>query len=166
MMQTLTKKRHIIDTLFILTLLFSFAFAAILIIALGASIYQRGVTASQENYEDRTAYSYLLQKVRQGDESGAVSVGKMGDSSALLITQDINGSSYTTYLYVYNNSLMELLTNTDATLSPESGQRILDMKRIEVASVSNSLYKVILTDMDGDRTDVFFTQYAEKGGLQ
>ena len=53
-MNNRSENRHTIDFLFVIALLFLFAFMAIMLIALGASVYQRNVSLMEKNYETRT----------------------------------------------------------------------------------------------------------------
>jgi hypothetical protein len=85
--------RHIIDTLFLLSLLFAFVFCSVLIIALGASIYRRCVDRASNNFDVRTASAYIMQKVRQTDELDSISTGTMGSSDSLILRKTINGQS-------------------------------------------------------------------------
>ncbi|MBQ1458582.1 DUF4860 domain-containing protein [Butyrivibrio fibrisolvens] len=156
-------KRHIIDIFFIISLLFGFVFCAVLIIALGASIYERGVSSSNSNFGKRTASTYIVQKVRQSDDNGAISVGDIGDIPALTITRTIGGSSYTTYMYVYNGYLMEVFARTDIDISPQSGQRIIKMNAMDIKISSSNLITVEITDMEGQLTEVLISPLSQGG---
>jgi hypothetical protein len=147
-------RRHLIDVFFIISLLFGFVFCAVLIIALGASIYQRGVDSSTSNFDKRTASTYIVQKLRQCDEYGAISTGEIDDIPALTITKTVNGTSYTIYMYVYNGYLMEVFARTDTDISPQSGQRIIKMQSMDVKISSSNLISVLVTDVEGQQIEV------------
>jgi len=153
-------RRHLIDVFFIISLLFGFVFCAVLIIALGASIYQRGVISSNDNFDQRTAATYIVQKVRQNDEYGAISVGSIDDIQALTITTTVNDTSYTTYIYVYNGYLMEVFARTDTSLSPQSGQRITKMNNMEMKISSSNLITIMVTDAEGKTTKVMISPHS------
>ena len=156
-------RRHLIDVFFIISLLFGFVFCAVLIIALGASIYQRGVDSSTSNFDKRTASTYIVQKIRQCDEYGAISVGEIGNLPALTITKDIDGTSYTIYMYVYNGYLMEVFARTDTAISPQSGQRIIEMESMDVKISSSNLISVSVSDVEGHQIEVLISPQSSGG---
>ena len=162
-MKTKNEHRHIIDIFFIISLLFGFVFCAILVIALGASIYNRVVASSSQTFDKRIAYAYIVQKVRQCDESGTISVGEIDDIPALTITTAVSGTSYTTYMYVYNGYLMEVYASSDIDISPQSGQRIVQMDNMNIKISSSSLIQIVLTDTKGQSTEVLISPLTQGG---
>ena len=159
-----TDRRHLIDVFFIISLLFGFVFCAVLIIALGASIYQRGVISSNQNFDKRTASTYIVQKLRQCDEYGAISVGEIGDIPALTITSTVNGTSHTIYMYLYNGYLMEVFARTDTSISPQSGQRIIQLENMDIKISSSGLISVSITDTKGQLTEVLISPQSKGHG--
>lgn len=162
-MNTGNDRRHLIDVFFIISLLFGFVFCAVLIIALGASIYQRGVDSNNSNFDKRTASTYIVQKLRQCDEYGAISAGEIGDIPALTITKSVDGTSYTIYMYVYNGYLMEVFARTDTKISPQSGQRIIQMESMDIKISSSNLISVSVTDAEGQQTEVLISPQSTGG---
>ena len=88
-MNNRNENRHTIDFLFVIALLFLFAFMAIMLIALGASVYQRNVSLMEKNYETRTSYAYVTEKIRQADATGNLQIGTINQLPALLLFQEI-----------------------------------------------------------------------------
>ncbi|SDB29324.1 MULTISPECIES: DUF4860 domain-containing protein [unclassified Butyrivibrio] len=144
------ESRHTVDMLFVIALLFLFAMGALMLIALGSSIYKRSVTTLAENYDRRTAYAYITEKLRQYDTEGNISTDIFNKSGALRIDTTIGTVDYVTYLYEYEGSLMELFSRADAgTLLPESGQRIMDINNLEITSKGEGLLQITITLTDG-----------------
>ena len=69
-MQVKQERNHIVDVLFVLALFVVFTLSALVLVILGANVYRQTVSYMDENYEARTAYSYLTEKVRQNDVYG------------------------------------------------------------------------------------------------
>ncbi len=149
--------RHVIDFLFVTALLFLFAFSTLMLIALGASIYRRNVNQMEANYETRTSFAYVTEKIRQADSSGSLSIGSIESVPALLITQETDGVSYTTYLYEYDGNLTELLTRSDLHLSPQSGRKITSLKNFEIHQVNDHLYQISLTQSDQEQLSLYLS---------
>ena len=61
------KNTHSIQTVAVVLLLLLFAFSSLILVSLGASVYEKNVSDMQGASAERTAYAYLTQKVRQGD---------------------------------------------------------------------------------------------------
>ncbi|MCH4190832.1 MAG: DUF4860 domain-containing protein [Butyrivibrio sp.] len=149
--------RHIIDFLFVTALLFLFAFSTLMLIALGASVYRRNVDQMEANYETRTSFAYITEKIRQADSSGSLSTGSIENIPALLITQENDGISYTTYLYEYNGNLTELLARTDLQLSPQSGRKITPLKSFDILKVNDHLYRIIMEEPDKEKLSLYLS---------
>lgn len=142
--------RHIIDMVFVVALLFLFAMSALMLIALGSSIYSRSVDTMRENYDSRTAYAYITEKLRQYDAEGKISTDIFNNSGAIRIDSNINGTDYVTYLYDYEGALMESFARADAgTLLPEAGQKIMDIDGFTLNPRGDGIIEVTITLQDG-----------------
>jgi hypothetical protein len=96
------KKKHAINIILTVTLLGVFALAALTVAVLGAHVYESSADLMKSNYDTRTSLIYLSEKVRQAGD-GELSVGSVGKNDALLIDEEIEGETYHTYIYVYDN---------------------------------------------------------------
>ena len=147
--------RHIIDMVFVVALLFLFSMSALMLIAIGSSIYSRGVDVMRKNYDSRTAYAYITEKLRQFDASGSIGVEILGDSRAICINSTIDDEDYVTYLYEHNGELMELFAKANSgKLHPSAGQRIMDIESLEIEQLDSGLLGITVTLTDG--TDISF----------
>ncbi len=139
------QKRHMVDFLFVLTLLFLFAFFSMTLVVLGAQVYKSTISSTQEDFNTRTVSFYLTEKIRQYDTAGNVSVTTFGDGDAILLQQEIDGTTYNTYLYLYNGYITELFVADGNELSPESGQAILAAYAFEIEAVNDRLIQCSVT---------------------
>ncbi len=145
-------QRHVIDILFVLALMALFAISSVMIIAIGASVYRQTVDTMSDNYSLRTSYSYITEKIRRSDTDAGVEIGKIGNSSSLLLRQNIDGISYTTYLYFYEGSLMEMFVRSDMEFSEELGTPIMEIAGLQFTSSENkNILNIKITEKDGTR---------------
>ena len=93
--------KHIVDVLFVIGLFCIFALSSIFLISIGANIYRKTVAHMDENFNTRTSLSYVVEKIRQADAEGAVSIGTFEGNPALILSSEVNGIEYHTYIYVF-----------------------------------------------------------------
>lgn len=141
------EKRPAVDWMFTLTLFGLFVVAALTLVVIGAQVYRSTADSMNQNYTSRTALSYVTEKVRQSDAAGAVSVGKIGEDTALILRQEIGGEAYNTYIYCHDHSLKELLARASLPVSPGDGQTIMELEAFQVEQVSGSLFRFTVTGM-------------------
>ena len=126
-----------------------------MIIAIGASVYRQTVDTMSENYSLRTSYSYITEKIRRSDTEAGVEAGRIGDSPSLLLHSNIDGISYTTYLYYYEGSLMEMFVRSDMEFSEEKGTPIMEISGLKFApSEDKKTVHIEITEADGTRRTV------------
>ncbi len=157
------QNKHIVDILFVIALMFMFAFSVLILIALGASVYRRNVEVMSQNYDSRISYAYITEKMRQSDNSGGISTGDISGIPAIIITESReNGPDTVTYLYVYGGSLRELMTVPDAgVLNPEAGQIITDLQDMEIETPAEDLLLLELVHADGKRIPLYISIKSE-----
>lgn len=160
------KKRHIIDTLFVIILLFLFAFCVAMLISLGASVYKRNVSTMTDNFNDRISFAYITEKLRQADAYGGISVGNLENVPAITLEKEINDISYTTYLYEYDGYLCELTKKTDATgILPASGQQITEVESFDFYRLNDKTYRIIIVQANEDAITFYVSSRSQKGSL-
>ena len=86
-------RKHSTDILFVLLLFLVFTSSALAVILLGAKVYQNTASRMESNYTVRTALAYVTEKIRHADESGAISPGELDELPALILSQEIEGTS-------------------------------------------------------------------------
>ena len=157
-MNTKQEKNHIVDVLFVLALFVVFTLSALVLVILGASVYKQTVSYMDENFTARTAYSYLTEKVRQNDLYDSISLGQLEGTEALVMTQEINGTTYATYLYLYEGNLRELFMRqgSDIGTNPLSaGQVILPLADWNLEMADEYLLHIALTLEDNSQKELF-----------
>ncbi len=151
-MSSKNENRHMVDFLFVLTLFCVFAVCSILLIAVGAKVYQNTLNSMETHFTSTTSLSYITEKIRQNDYSGRIAIQEFGGNDALVLLNEHNGEEYCTYIYSYAGQLKELFTRKDITLSPEAGSNILAISDFSVSEVEDGLFEITLVD-DSHRSE-------------
>lgn len=148
--------KHIIDGVFVISLLLMFLISALTVIAIGANIYKKNVEKTSENYSQRVSFAYVTEKVRQADQKGLVFVEERFGKNTLVMQQEIGGVLYDTIIYDYEGYLCELFARNDlGTLYPQSGQKILEINSFDIEEVADGLLSATLTDDTGNEESIF-----------
>ncbi len=156
------RERHIVDLLFVIALLFLFAFSAIMLIALGADVYQKNVNTMQNNYAERTAGAYLVQKMRQADAEGGVRTDTLDGHPAIVLTNKVGDREYATWLYIHENMLCEQLLRADMVPLPAAGQKILPLQSMTIRESADDLMQLDLVLENGETEELYLCLRSEE----
>ncbi len=121
-----------------------FALCILFVLLTGAKAYRTVTARDAAAFDSRTAVQYLSTRVRQGD-SGKLSVGELDGCSALILTEDIEGETYCTFVYVYEGFLCELFTAEESGLGPADGEKLFALESL-TASMAGSHITVELPE--------------------
>lgn len=121
----------------VVALLLFVVFAACVTIVLltGAKAYRRITERDRLSANRRACMQYIATKVHQNDFSDSISIENFGGTDALVI----NGDDYITRIYCKDGSLTELYTTDGMELSPEDGEKILDIYSLKFKLDKNTL---------------------------
>lgn len=147
-MKRITDRKHTVDMLFVLTLFCAFAVCASLLIALGANVYQSTINDMNRHYTLSTASAFITEKVHQHDEADCISIGDFQGNTALILKENYGETVYYDYIYAYDGYVRELLVGENATVTPDSGQKILAVKKFKLEDGGNNTIIVRLIDND------------------
>lgn len=117
-----------------------FAVCVFLALAAGAGIYKNISAVMDGQFGAQTAVSYAATKLRHYDAAGCVSLGKLEDTDALILSEEIDGEEYLTYLYCWDGYLRELYCAADAGLLPGDGQQIIAAEEFRFRQEGEMLY--------------------------
>lgn len=151
------ENRHMVDILFVISLFCVFAFMALILVIIGADVYKKTISHMDSNYVTRTAYAYISEKVRQNDQIDSLSITQFGDSDALVLSDEIGGTYYYTYLYLYDGSLKELFSDNPTMLGPAAGQNIMDCSGFEIEQITENLYHFQLVCGDKESAELYIS---------
>lgn len=153
------KRSHVIDTLFVLCLLFLFIISAITVIIIGAGVYKKNVSAMSGNYSHRIACAYISEKIRQSDVKGRIFTEELFGQTTLVMQDEVDGVLYNTYIYNHDGYLRELYARSDLKdLFPQSGQKILEISSFDITELNESCFKIQVTLDDGTVEDFLISK--------
>lgn len=150
-----TEKRHTIDFVFVLLLFCIFSISALALVYTGSQVYASTVATMEENFNQNVVMDYLLEKLRQNNVVGGIEVTQMNGVEVLCLHERIGENEYTTYIYVEDGELKELLVNDDDALSLTGGQALMQVDQLSF-SVEDSLLSIRVT-MDGQTKTAYFS---------
>lgn len=142
-------RSHVIDLIFPLAVLFVFAASSLVVLLLSAHIYTKQTTQAEANYRTGTPLSYIEEKVRQDDVAGGIAIETLDGTDCLALRSSVDGTDYTTYLYVADGWLKELFVRDDADVSLNAGKNIIEASAFSVSELQDGLYRITITDADG-----------------
>lgn len=156
--------RHIVDILFVLALFGVFAASALMLVTIGANVYKHTAANMSMHFTERTACSYLTEKLRQNDTADAVSIGELEGVPALILTREDGDNAYCTYLYLYEGYLKELYVRRDSFAGNDilsAGQDIIALSALEMVDLGNGLLRLRLDTGDGNIMTLYATLRAD-----
>lgn len=159
------ERRFIVDILFVLALFGLFTVSALILVTVGAETYQNTVENMDRNYETRTSVAYLTEKLRQNDSMDSISLSALSGEPALMMTQEINGKNYSTWLYFYDGYLKELLMLQDGNLGTDTldaGQNIMKLSGLTLTEMSDHLFSMELVTANGEAHQIYVSSHCTK----
>ena len=141
---------HTTDLLFTIGLFCVFTAAAFILVMIGIHAYQTTVTNMQDTYSTRTAISYVAEKLRQNDTAGSVSLGEVEGRTAIVLSDEMNGTTYLTYIYADDENLYELTVREGMNATLSLGEPILEVRNFAIFDAGNGFYEFTASDTDGN----------------
>lgn len=159
-------RKHTIDILFVITLFLVFTVSVLMLTGTGAKVYERIVDHMETNYNSRTAYTYIFNKIHRADKNGSVRIGSLSGQDAVLLFEEIDNVAYCTYLYCYDGQLMELFTRYGQSMDPKYGTPILEVEKFSVTQETDTLYRFSITPKKGDAETVYVHTRSAKNNIE
>lgn len=152
---------HTTDLLFTLGLFCVFAASAMILVMIGIRAYQTTVGQMQDTFSTRTAVSYVAEKLRQHDASGAVALTELEGETALCLSDTVEGNDYRTYIYADGEALYELTVHADAEPKRELGEKIIDVADFSIEDAGDGFFSFSATGSGGDTVRVLLHLMSE-----
>ena len=121
-----------LSVLFTMLLFLVFIMCALFTVLAGSRVYENISSRMDQTYTGSVALQYVANKVRQGDEQGAVTVKNIDGQQVLEIRENIEDGDYVTWIYYYDGSIRELFTYEDSGLGLADGLEILECDGLEL----------------------------------
>ncbi len=148
------KRRQAIDILFALGLFCVFAVSALLVVQIGSTAYKNNVKNTESIFSSRTAIAFIEKQVKQSDDAGGVTLGKLGDLPALLLETEIEGETYINYIYYYEDNLRELFTKEGTEVTPASGEPLIPLKEFNIDQLGEKVYSFSVVDNNDAKSQI------------
>ncbi len=143
------KKNHSVDFLFSILLFGVYVLFLLLMLLSSARAYQNAVRGTEENYNLRTAMSYLTVKIRQHDNGKDISLSDFQGTEAICLEDEIQGRKLTTYIYLYDGQLKELFTPASSTASLSMGTDIASLDSFIIEETAEGFFRISMEDTNG-----------------
>ena len=146
------KKKHSINIVFTILLFGVFAFTAVFVAVMGVSVYANSAEKLQANFDTRTSLVYLSEKIRTNP--GNYRVGEIEDNDALVLTEEVGGVFYETWIFVTDDRLRELTIIQGNAVLPATAQQIMDLKSLK-AVLKDGGVELSVETIAGERSSTF-----------
>ena len=131
-----------IDTVFVLIIFCVFAVSVLMVLMLGASIYQNMTEISRDEQDERTVLAYIRTKIRTNDEGGMLYIGEFNGLPALCYDEEFGDIHFRTVIYHYDGWVYELFTEVGIDFYPEDGTRIMPLDDLKFYEAEHGLIRV------------------------
>lgn len=125
------ENNHLIESLAALLLFGVFAACVLSVLLTGAGAYRHLTERDRTAFDQRTAVQYVANRLRQADRAGGIALQDFQGNSAIVLTEEIGGEAYETHIYCCGGHLRELFARTDNGLTPEDGEKVLELRSLE-----------------------------------
>ena len=98
----------------------------------------------------------------QHDRGDEIFSGSLNDIPALCFRDDIKGKEYITYIYLKNDSLMELFTAKGSQASSDAGTVISQLSDFRFSEMENGFYHFSLESTTGVRSEFLLHRIDKK----
>ncbi|MDO5403715.1 MAG: DUF4860 domain-containing protein, partial [Eubacteriales bacterium] len=116
-----TRKKHMSELIFIVTLFSIFLISGVSLVLFGANVYQTITREADVNETTRTSLSYIQEKLHQCDHKGSIQVETHNGTDTLSLYSAYGDKLYVTYIYYHDGSLKELFIKNDLNFNPAAG---------------------------------------------
>jgi len=150
-----------VSGVFVFLLIAMYALFSLLLVLIGAGVYQRITDAADTNAQIRTSLTYVASKVRAGDEAGSVTVERVDGVPVLVLAERYEGEVYYTRVYCLpdrgdrGGTLYEMLSMDDGEFAElADGEPISEVSAFDVRAADGGL-ELSVTMPDGAEQSMY-----------
>ncbi len=144
-----------LDLFFIIILLSAFAISALIIVMIGARVYQNVTAEMQSNFDLRIPLSYISTKVKQHDAKEAVQLLTKENTDVLVLSSTDQQVSYETWIYTYDQQLYEIMVKKGQQFSLADGLAILPLEGLDLKMEQSKLLQITSYNKEGATLELF-----------
>ena len=153
------RKKHSVNMLFTILLLGIFALASVFVAIMGAKVYANSADKMQSNFDTRTSLIFLSGKIHT-NPSDNFSVRDLNGTTALVLTEEIQGVEYESWIFVVNDKLCEARIFAGDTVFPGTAQQIMDLRELD-AEIKDGGIEISVLTISGERNSTFISARTE-----
>lgn len=146
------KRGSTVHILFALLLFCIFAASLALVVMSGAGVYRDVADTLESQYSERVALDYIAARIRGYDAAGQVSIREFAGASALVLSEEADGTEYETVIYCRGGALCELYREAGEELGADAGEEIIAAVDMSFEMAADGLVRVTCT-ADGGRSE-------------
>ena len=140
------KRNHSVDALFALLLYGLFALLSLLLVLIGAQVYQGIVRRTDARSDLRASLSYVANKVRSAPEANL----ENRDGLTVLVLPEQSGEqTFETLIYFYDGLLRELFQREEDAFLPANGEELTPLQAFTMEESPGGLLTVTSRGADG-----------------
>lgn len=136
--------QHSIDFVFVLLLFCLLSMCSLAVVYIGSQVYTATVNTMENHYSMTTANDYILEKTRQNLAYQQIEIQTIDDIDVLCLHESYDQNQYTTYIYVYQGQLRELLIAQGTAFQKENGEAIMKADKMTL-NIKDQLLSITLT---------------------
>ncbi len=146
-----------------------FSVCVLLVLIMGADIYESFTEHDRISYDHRTVSQYLITRVHQSDADGAYRVGGFNDTESkaqgdtFFFCEEYDGIKYETRIYCHEGYLYELFAEAGAGFEPVDGIQILPLQSAGF-SIDGGLLTIDVIYADGTADTIIVELRSSMGG--
>lgn len=142
-----------------------FALCSLMVILLGARLYNISSERMEDNSAARIGLSYISNKVRQQDYADSIEIERLGYVDALCLYQTINGEEYRTLIYWEDGYIRELFARTGLDIDLAAGLEIQPADWLSFKETDGGI-TVTLEYNAGKTASIFLAPRSEGNGAR
>ncbi|PHV70468.1 hypothetical protein CS063_10285 [Sporanaerobium hydrogeniformans] len=142
------------ETLLMLTILLLFVSTSFIVVKVGADVYKKIVQDMESHFERSTPLLYIATKIRQNDQVGKIELEQKEGQNVLVITEDLEGTRYETWIYNYEGALYEAFIEKGTTIKLSDGMRIMEIHDLKMQQLENQMLNIVVKDKESKELEL------------
>jgi hypothetical protein len=141
---------HSMPYAFLFLLIGLFALCSLTLTLIGSRVYRRVTDDAAGNSDSQMVLSYLCNKIRTFDAQGSIALTALDGIPVLSMSEDVDGESYETAIYVYDGALRESFAPESDAFNPENGESLVKVSALSFNLISPNLLETTVVLPSGD----------------
>ena len=150
------QKLWMVNFVGVLAILGVFAVGSLVLCNVGVRVYKNIVVNNNENFKQRTSLLYMATKIRQYDQTDAISMKEIDGINVLVLQEPIH-TEYETYVYFQDGAIKELLTEKANPAELSAGLKVVEVKDFQMDMSEDNQLNMYSVDTEGNQEKLTIT---------